>query len=140
MSNIKPYRPVFDPEWGERFERELNDYMEALENAVSEEDFSDVETLSGEPYCGCPDCWTREYLLKAVALTLVGVEMAQIRLDGFAYQIDHEAQRQMAQHGLAKNEVYRLLAVHNYNSHTGKCFVCEVDEPTAYRTAVVYDA
>lgn len=70
--------PVFSEEWGEEFVASMRGYIEALELSVDGD--IDVETLSGEPFCGCGDCYERETYLMAVKLALEGHEAGRVRL------------------------------------------------------------
>jgi hypothetical protein len=82
--------PVFDEEWGDLFLKKLNDYMQTLEAFLDVEGLdpdiapdleSDVETISGEPFCGCSDCYERESYLMAAKLVIEGYEAGRIRLE-----------------------------------------------------------
>lgn len=81
---ILPRRPVFDQAWGEQFEQRMTAYLEHLQGWIDDPYLSvedAPETLSGEPYCGCPTCHERETWLMATALALEGYEAGQVRLE-----------------------------------------------------------
>lgn len=52
---------INDPEWASMLQRGIEDYMMLLQDSIDED--TDVETLSGQPYCGCSDCYWREFLV-----------------------------------------------------------------------------
>lgn len=71
--------PVYDDQWGEQFTTVMNTYLAMLDESVENPD-DDVETLSGQPYDGCPDCVFRESNLMAIKLALEGHEQGKVRL------------------------------------------------------------
>jgi hypothetical protein len=76
--------PVFEETWGEDFMEKMHDYMGGLERSVdaeSIEDEGDVETISGMPFCGCPDCYERESYLMALKLAIEGYEAGKVKLE-----------------------------------------------------------
>lgn len=58
MSNLT----VNDVEWAKSLETEYEEYMWNCESVIDGEEPDDFETLSGEPFCGCQTCYTREQL------------------------------------------------------------------------------
>ena len=73
--------PVFDEEWGEAFTEAMRDYVNLLEVALEDGTEAEIETLSGEPFCGCSDCYEREVYLMAVKLALEGYEAGKVDLE-----------------------------------------------------------
>jgi hypothetical protein len=73
-----PLVPAYSEQWGDRFIATLHDYISDLERSVDEGD--DVETISGEPFCGCSDCYEREAYLMALKLAIEGYEAGEVRL------------------------------------------------------------
>jgi len=51
---------INDQAWASQLQRDLDEYMMRLQDSVDED--TDFETLSGQPYCGCSDCYWREVL------------------------------------------------------------------------------
>jgi len=51
---------INDPAWASQFQKDLDEYMMVVQDSVDSDE--DVETLSGQPYCGCMDCYWREVL------------------------------------------------------------------------------
>jgi hypothetical protein len=51
---------INDVIWASEFQKHLDEYMMVVQESVDSED--DVETISGQPYCGCMDCYWREVL------------------------------------------------------------------------------
>jgi hypothetical protein len=75
--------PVFDEEWGESFMRAMRDYVTTLESSLDddpENEVTEVETISGLPFCGCSDCYERETYLMAVKLAIEGYAAGKVRL------------------------------------------------------------
>lgn len=61
---------INDQEWASQLQRDLDEYMMLLADSVDED--SDVETVTGQPYCGCSDCFWREILAYATPRLLQG--------------------------------------------------------------------
>ena len=54
---------IEDVEWAQQLETEFEQYIWNCESLLEEdENESSFETLSGEPFCGCTTCYTREQL------------------------------------------------------------------------------
>lgn len=56
---------IHDNEWAKQLERDYEEYMANCWTAVDgdwDDDVPEFETLSGEPFCGCDTCQTRETL------------------------------------------------------------------------------
>lgn len=73
--------PVFSEEWGEQFSTTMQDYLTRLEQSLEDAIDADVETISGEPFCGCSVCWERETYLMAVKLAIEGHEAGLVWLE-----------------------------------------------------------
>ena len=48
---------INDPEWASALQHDTDEYMMVLQESIDED--TDVDTLSGQPYCGCSDCYWR---------------------------------------------------------------------------------
>lgn len=57
----KPEFYLEDVEFAQALEREYEDYMSNCEELIDGEDV-EFDTLSGEPFCGCTTCYSREQL------------------------------------------------------------------------------
>jgi hypothetical protein len=55
---------INDHEWAENVQRELDEYINALQSwyVYGEEEGEEPEPISGLPYCGCETCYWREVL------------------------------------------------------------------------------
>jgi hypothetical protein len=53
---------VNDVEWAYNLEESLEEYIWQCEASVDGEEEDTFSTLSGEPFCGCTTCYTREQL------------------------------------------------------------------------------
>lgn len=60
MSNPEFY--LNGEDWSKDLEQEYETYIWNCESAVDGEEPEDFETLSGQPFCGCGTCYTREQL------------------------------------------------------------------------------
>jgi len=70
---------ILDPEWAEKLQRGLEEYMMSLYASVDED--ADVETESGAPYCGCSDCENRELLSYMAPRIIKGYQDSKITLE-----------------------------------------------------------
>jgi len=63
---------VKDPDWALDLQRGLDSYMQALYDGI---DFAEdlIETVTGEPFCGCNDCEYREMLAHVVPRIVAGL-------------------------------------------------------------------
>lgn len=67
-----------DAEWAERLDRNVNETIGRLMDSVDldpespEADQDALEAPSGEPFCGCETCVTREIIVLTIAATLDG--------------------------------------------------------------------
>lgn len=57
---------IHDAEWAKQLEKDYEEYIgncyEMVEAEFYEEPYEEFQTLSGEPFCGCSTCHTRETL------------------------------------------------------------------------------
>lgn len=73
---------VNDTDWAQTIEKGVEDYTDMLFEAVWEGSDDVVpETLSGEPFCGCSQCFWRETLFYLVPHLLEGYENGKIELE-----------------------------------------------------------
>lgn len=73
---------VNDQEWAHDLEKGVEDYTDMLFEAVWDaNDAEIVETLSGEPFCGCSPCFWRETLFYIVPKIIEGYENGKIELE-----------------------------------------------------------
>lgn len=74
MSDRKVAPILRNLEWSQQLEVAYNAYMESLYEHIdwSEGEPEPEPTLSGEPFCGCDTCWTREQLYFLVPYIITG--------------------------------------------------------------------
>jgi hypothetical protein len=73
---------VNDEAWAQVLEKGVEDYTDMLFEATWEGNEEEVtETLSGEPFCGCPTCFWREALFFLVPRLIEGYEEGKIELE-----------------------------------------------------------
>ena len=60
MPESKPEFELQDVPWAQKLESEFEAYIDNCMETVDED--TGFETLSGEPFCGCTTCYTREQL------------------------------------------------------------------------------
>jgi len=81
MSNFK----INDTEWAQELEQGLEEYMDGLYDALdaenSGEDSVGPVTLSGQPFCGCETCITREMLWYSTPIILQGQKDGAVELE-----------------------------------------------------------
>lgn len=65
--------------WAEELEQGLDDYMNGLFDSLDNEE--DVPTLSGQPFCGCSTCVTREMLFYATPVIMEGQNSGAVTLE-----------------------------------------------------------
>lgn len=78
---------INDTEWAEKLQQGVNEYVDSLQNyyVYGDEDAEEPEVLSGEPYCGCETCYTREFLFYVAPIIMQGQLDKKIELtDGLA--------------------------------------------------------
>lgn len=73
---------INDEQWAKELETGVENYTDMLFEAVWEGDDESVsETLSGELFCGCSQCFWREALFYLVPRLLEGYEEGKIELE-----------------------------------------------------------
>lgn len=73
---------INDQEWAVELEKGVESYTDMLFEAVFEGTEEEItETLSGEPFCGCAQCFWRETLFFLVPKLLKGYEEGKIELE-----------------------------------------------------------
>jgi hypothetical protein len=72
---------VNDQDWAHTLEKGVEDYTDMLMDAVYEGTEDEItETISGEPFCGCAQCFWRETLFYLVPRLLEGYEEGKVEL------------------------------------------------------------
>ena len=72
---------VNDEGWAQVLEKGVEDYTDMLMDAVYEGTEDEItETISGEPFCGCSQCFWRETLFYLVPRLLEGYESGKVEL------------------------------------------------------------
>jgi hypothetical protein len=59
--NGEPFPIEYSEEWSQELERGYESYMFSLLDGIDDEE-DEIKTISGEPFCGCDTCMTRETL------------------------------------------------------------------------------
>jgi hypothetical protein len=78
---------IEDLDWSQKLETEYEEYMWKCEESAEEEpedeapDTSSFTTLSGEAYCGCSTCYTREQLFFLVPRIIKAYNEGKITLN-----------------------------------------------------------
>jgi len=73
---------INDQEWAHELEKGVEEYTDMLFEAMWESsDYEITETKSGEPFCGCSQCFWREALFFIVPKLLRGYEEGKIELE-----------------------------------------------------------
>lgn len=72
---------INDEKWAEDLQERFDLYMDQLAECVDNEDpENSFETLSGELYCGCSVCYTREIITFVSKEVLLGAQSGKIEL------------------------------------------------------------
>lgn len=77
----KPEFVINDHEWSQKIEEDYDSYMWNCESAVDGEEPDDFTTLSGEPFCGCGTCYTREQLFFLIPRIIKAYKEGKIALE-----------------------------------------------------------
>jgi len=73
---------VHDPEWAQELEKGVEEYTDMLLEAVFDGTEDEIgETLSGEPFCGCPVCFWREALFYLVPRIIDAYEEGKLTVE-----------------------------------------------------------
>ena len=62
MSNNEPEFYHNDEQWAKDLESKYEEYLWDCESSIDGEESENFTTLSGEPFCGCTTCYSREQL------------------------------------------------------------------------------
>ena len=69
---------IKDEKWAEKLQDGLEMYLMLCQDSVDENE--EIETLSGEPYCGCNVCYFREVLFFVAPKIMKGQNEQKIEL------------------------------------------------------------
>jgi hypothetical protein len=73
---------INDQDWAQQLEKGVEEYTDMLFEAMWESSDDEItETLSGEPFCGCSQCFWREALFFIVPKLIRGYEEGKIELE-----------------------------------------------------------
>jgi hypothetical protein len=74
---------VVDEKWAEGLQTGVEEYMASLENfyVYGDEEAEEPEVLSGQPYCGCSTCYTREYFFYSAPILIQGFLDKKLEFD-----------------------------------------------------------
>jgi hypothetical protein len=62
MSNNEQEFYLTDDQWSKDLESKYEEYIWDCESSVDGEESEEFTPLSGQPFCGCTTCYTREQL------------------------------------------------------------------------------
>jgi len=71
---------IHDNEWVKQLQTDFEFYLDKCSEQVYEDTADDFKTLSGEPFCGCNVCETRETLFFLIPRLLTGAEEGKVTL------------------------------------------------------------
>jgi hypothetical protein len=77
---ISPEFVIHDAAWAKEVETLYEEYMGECYASVDEEAMEGFETLSGEPFCGCSTCHTRETLFFYTPRLMKAAEQGKVEL------------------------------------------------------------
>ena len=69
---------IVNTEWSRELERDFQEYIFACEESIDEEEH--FATLSGEYFCGCSVCYTREQLFFLTPRIIEAYEKGFVKL------------------------------------------------------------
>jgi hypothetical protein len=72
---------IEDSDWSQSLESAYEEYLWDCESSIDGEESDDFETLSGEPFCGCTTCYTREQLFFLVPRIIKAYNEGKITLE-----------------------------------------------------------
>ena len=73
---------INDQDWAHQLEKGVEEYTDMLFEATWESSDDEItETLSGEPFCGCSQCFWREALFFIGPKLIRGYEEGKIELE-----------------------------------------------------------
>jgi hypothetical protein len=67
-------------EWSKALEEEFQEYMWQCESSIDGEEDDDFVPMSGEPFCGCDTCYTREQLFFLVPKIIRAYKQGDVTL------------------------------------------------------------
>jgi len=80
----EPKNPEFyikDTSWSKTLEQTFEGYIWNCESIIDGEEPDNFTTLSGEPFCGCSTCYTREQLFFLVPQIIRAYKEGKITLN-----------------------------------------------------------
>lgn len=80
----EPKKPEFfieDSEWAKNLQDKYEEYMWNCESVIDGEEPDTFTPLSGEPFCGCSTCYTREQLFFLVPQIIKAYKEGKITLN-----------------------------------------------------------
>ena len=80
MSNHKPEFFLEDEAFAKDLEEKYEEYMWNCESMIDGDEDNDFVTLSGEPFCGCTTCYSREQLFFLVPQIIKAYKAGKITL------------------------------------------------------------
>jgi hypothetical protein len=69
-----------DDHWSKELELAFENYIWNCESSIDGEEPDNFETLSGQPFCGCQTCYTREQLFFLVPRIITAYNEGKITL------------------------------------------------------------
>jgi hypothetical protein len=69
-----------DSDWAKVLETAYEEYMWQCEASVDGEEDDNFSTLSGQPFCGCSTCYTREQLFFLIPQIIEGLKEKKIEM------------------------------------------------------------
>jgi hypothetical protein len=72
---------VNDSEWAKNLEYRFENYIENCQLSIDGEEPANFTTLSGEIFCGCSTCYTREQLFFLVPLVIEGYNQGKVSIE-----------------------------------------------------------
>jgi hypothetical protein len=73
---------IHDVPWTQQLEKDYEDYIDACTETLYDEDDSvEFKTISGEPFCGCSTCYTREQLVFLIPRISEGLNEGKISIE-----------------------------------------------------------
>jgi hypothetical protein len=69
-----------DDHWSKELELAFESYIWNCESSIDGEEPDNFETLSGQPFCGCQTCYTREQLFFLVPRIITAYNEGKITL------------------------------------------------------------
>lgn len=72
---------IHDADWSKNIEEQYEEYMWSCESIIDGEEPDDFTTLSGELFCGCSTCYTREQLFFLVPKIIQAYKDGKVTLN-----------------------------------------------------------